>query len=292
MPNPFFLGGIGGTGTQCCCGSTSTKICVSGICGTVQPIQGAEIDLVSGSTVVASCTVDSTGCCTFTQSGTFTVNVYADGALRNTSTRTLNGTQINILITSQSPTCCSNCIMPSTLYVTDANGTHAAPLISGSSPLEWDVCYLASVTGVTVATGGANPPDCQCSSPTTISLPIFYQIKCDPNDANSLIILVNWMAAGCGGYGTCTSGTSGGAGPPYYWFGPAAGCSGFVAGGGPGDCNLCPGFSSVSNPFFDSVGSFLHFPWSNCNPFSLSATLPANGASTPNPVGTSVTISS
>src|ERR1700761_104850 len=91
---PFSLGSLG----PCQCGcSSSTTICIL-VCSTI-PGDGYTIQLKTGSTVVDSCVTGSSGCCTFTETGTYTVVVLnSGGSAVSSGSKTLNGTTITIAL--------------------------------------------------------------------------------------------------------------------------------------------------------------------------------------------------
>lgn len=285
----FAMGGLGNCatpGSTPCCGCV-TNICVSAVCPSATiSLQGATINIAG----VGSCTTNSSGCCQFSSwtTGSYSITVVYQGVTVFSGTRTITACHTNNIVITSVPSgfiCCGNCLIPTTLFVTDANGTHTAPW-TGST---WNVCYSKTVTGVTLS--GPSGCGCLCSAAGPISLPIAYTLSCAPSPAvNSLQIGVEWTCACCVGVAGCNCSASVGCLAStgiFQYFAPSNGCtvfgSGFVA-----DCNICVG--GASNPSFDGVS--VTQAWSQCDPFTLSATLPGTGNFTANPVGTSISISS
>jgi hypothetical protein len=269
-----------GSRRKCCCAGTT--FCVSVIC----PSQ--VIKLVGAVVMVAgkSCTIGTSGCCTIDGlSGTQTVTVTYDGVTIFTGSRAM-GSTVNIVLSSPPAgfVCCWNCLIPETLYLTDANGTHTLSWTG----VNWYICYTIATTGVTLA--GTTGCGCLCGAPGPITLPIQYQVVCSSTVTNSFLITAEWPGVCCvGGTGCvcgggCSAMTPGVAAAGYVQ--PSNGCNVF-SGGYTSDCSLCS--SGTSNPFIDALS--VTQAWSRCSPFALSGTL-AGTTLTSSPVGTSISISS
>jgi hypothetical protein len=127
----FSLGKIGCSGVCECpsssgCGSNPIIVCVINTCNGGQPATGVVVQILSGSTVVATCTTDSSGCCTFSDlpPGTYTVNTTNTNPRYQTSTssQTLGcGTRYTITLSPASGYFCSPCFnepIPTTLIAT------------------------------------------------------------------------------------------------------------------------------------------------------------------------------
>ncbi len=103
----------------------TTKICLT-VCSGI-PVYGATIQLwstASNSSLLASCTTTTSGCCSFTQSGSYIVKVYVGGTLEYSATRTLNGAAITIALSAgANVVCCGGYAIPTTLTLTDAAGS-------------------------------------------------------------------------------------------------------------------------------------------------------------------------
>jgi hypothetical protein len=246
-----------------------TTICVTA-CSSI-PVYAAVVEVLSGSTVVASCTTSSTGCCTFSLCGTFTVQVTVGGTLEYSATRTLSsgGTTI-ISLGNNGLVCCGSYAIPQVLTLTDAAGSLSfeyCPSCSATYPT-WTGGHSVQQTSSTVTTpGGA----CVVASPTTGPVRVCYQMVC--NSSSNPVFTVQRSWSWVYQQGTLTP----------IWYQNPAGFS-------PGQLCITSPPSSCGSPLIDTA-SFAANP-SSSSPFTLSGTpavAPSNATS--DPVGGSVAIS-
>lgn len=125
----------------------STTICVTTCTSPPVPVYGASVQLYSGSTLVDSCTTGSSGCCTFAESGTYTVQVTISGTVEYSGSRTLSGGTITINVTDPDVVCCGGLAVPTTLTLTDALGSMTFSYWpGGGSPAKWTAGRLVTVS--------------------------------------------------------------------------------------------------------------------------------------------------
>lgn len=259
-----------------CCGcSSTTTVCVTACTPSISLV-GAVVT-VGGH----SCTTGSTGCCTISglATGTYSYTVVYEGKtiLSGSRSFTSGGTVTLNAGTPSGFVCCGDCLIPTTLYLTDSNGTWTMPYDTSSN--RWSVCYSITVTGYT---NSGSAGSCTVVGPGSITLYVFYRAACQ-SGSNGLNVTQEWTAL-CP---TCPQGPcSGGLTGPYGYFESPNGCTFYES--GPGGCYMCTG-ASTSNPFIDAIGDTI--AWSSCNPFSLSGSLGGGSATTP-PGGSSIAISS
>jgi hypothetical protein len=184
----------------CCCGGCTTTICVNG-CGAALGA-GDTVNIISGSTTVATGTTGSGGCVTLSipAAGSYTVQVIDPnfGTKEFTETLTCGGTvTVRLGATPTNGTCCDNCIFPDTLFVTDAIQTTTLTF-NGSG---WGGCYV-----INSLMPGFGDCDCTGTSGTSSTL-VTYGVAC-----NGPQITVNR------GITTCQAGNA-------YCFGTLSGCA-------------------------------------------------------------------
>lgn len=177
-----------------CCGPTvcnTQPVTVQGC--NVKAVQGATVQLKSGTTVVDTQATDGTGSCTLTAAtaGTYTISVtppasspwWSSTAVTRSVTIACTGTQSTQTMTLNPATgyaCrCTGCRDPldngTTLFpsLTDANGTYAMQWDAGNV---WTCCYLLPGQALFAASGAVGV---QCvASAGTGSVAISYQLGC------------------------------------------------------------------------------------------------------------------
>ena len=262
---------FGGWG-NCCC-SSSTKVCVSA-CSPAVNVSGATVQILTGTTVVASCTTDSTGCCSFTQSGSYSVRVIFEGVTCTTQTKTLDGTTIAI---SLDPTacgsdyvCCGGYMIPNTLTLTDAAGSITlsyCATCSGTTPT-WTGGHAVTKTSCTVTTPGNI---CTVAAPSSGPVRVCYQLTCNAGSSPVFTLQRTWSWVNESG--TLT---------PIYYQDPA----GFT----PGQlCATAPPAICGSPLTDDSDGSANP---SSSSPFSVTFSMTPNSGNTlTDPIGGNATVS-
>lgn len=253
-----------------CCGC-ATRICVASCAGT--PVLGATVQLANSGTVVASCTTDATGCCSFTQSGSYVVRVLVSGTQEYSGSRTLNGTPITIGLPSGAGlVCCGAYAIPTQLMGTDA---------VGSFPMVYDPNYFFPIwTGghpITANSATVTTPNntCVVADPTQGPVRICYQMIChagdDPPPSVPFAIQRSWSWLYLPG--TLTA---------IYYQDP----SGFA----PGQLCITAPPAICGNPLTDTA-SFGAGP-TTTSPFVVTGTpVAAPSNATPDPVGGSLVIS-
>lgn len=267
MAGPFNLGGL------CNCCSSSTKVCVSA-CSPAVNVSGATVQLLTGTTVVASCTTDSTGCCSFTQTGSYTLKVIISGTTCYSATQTLSGTTIGVNVSdcSGNLVCCGGYMIPETLTLTDAVGTLTMwyyGLESGTLYPTWYACRRVTKTACTVTTPNNI---CTPSAPSSQLIDVCYKMQCqDPSTPTfTMTRFWSWVNSGMNTY--------------YYASGAAC-----PTGGSGVLCATSPP-SVCGNPNTDTADGSNN-P-SSSSPFSASFTLtPGINNSLADPVGGNVTVS-
>jgi hypothetical protein len=185
-------------------GSKPTKICALYTCGpnALFPIVGATINLISGGTTVATCTTDSFGCCTFTQKGTFTVQLIVAGQVCSTgaSTRTLTGTNITLFASTDCTPgliCCGNLLIPTAgLTLTDALGglalTYDGP--DFADQLTWTAYRQVAVASPCWRFDPSDPFGCIGQPLDSGSVAICYTLTCRPTATTDHFRLTrNWI---------------------------------------------------------------------------------------------------
>lgn len=174
------------SGCDCSCSAPSTKICVKA-CGGVAVV-GATVQLWSGATLVDSCTTDATGCCTFTDAGTFDVKVIASGDTTDFGNKTLSGTTINLSLAGGTSTiCCSTYSVPKNLTLTDALGTLALTYAAGSSPPTWLGCRSVNVSSCT-----ASGSPCVINAPAVQPIAVCYTMRCNAGSSPHFTMERTW----------------------------------------------------------------------------------------------------
>ena len=249
----------------------TTKICLT-VCSGI-PVYSATIQLwstASNSSLLASCTTTTSGCCSFTQSGSYIVKVYVGGTLEYSATRTLNGAAITIALSAgANVVCCGGYAIPTTLTLTDAAGSlsfvyypnYFYPIWYGGHSVSRPSCSITTPNNVCVAAAPSQGPVKVC-----------YQMICYAGTQPIFSIQRSWSWV----YqqGTLT---------PIWYQDP----SGFTTGQ---PCTTAPP-ASCGSPHTDTA-SFGANPCTT-SPFALSGTpAPAAGNYTSDPVGGSVAISS
>jgi hypothetical protein len=262
-----------GSRRRCCCaGPGPTKVCVTSSCGGT-PIVGAVLDLYSGTTPVASGTTDSTGCYTFTQTGTYTVKVYVNGTLEESPTETLSGGTISISIgTPAGYICCGTYLIPESLTLTDAAGSLALDYCSSCSGTypTWTGGHAVQQPSCTVAT---QDNICVANTPTVGPVRVCYQMSCNSGSSPVFSLIRSWSWV----YGP-------GTGTPI-WFQDS---TGFV----PGQYCITAPPTICGNPLTDTVSGSAD-PSSD-GPFAISfdpTSYSPDPTATADPVGGSVAIS-
>lgn len=193
----FALGGICG-----CCPSGSTEICLSVSCSpNTIPVIGATIELYSGSTLVDSCTTGDSGCCSFTETGTYTVKVVIGGSTVYSGSQTLSGSTINIGISASSANliCCDGYAIPETLTVTDVLGSFTIDYCLTCSGFFWTGWRSATALSCSVTT----PSEiCTWGTPSTGMIAICYSLLCRPSTTPHFTLTRNWYWSYYDGFGT------------------------------------------------------------------------------------------
>lgn len=251
-------------GTCCGCSST-TKICVT-VCSGLSAY-GYTIELYSGSSEVDSCVTDSTGCCTFTETGTYTVKVYnPEGTLISTSTHTLSGTTITIAATDPAVVCCGGYVIPVTMSLTDATGT--VPLVY-SSTVGGSSFWYACVQPIRTCYNYSGVACALVSSSQAMT--VCYLFACQPSSSPKFGLTRTWAW----NYWPIA--------PTAVWMnGSWATCS-------PGSPCIVAGGSPCSN---NTDSSASRATPSSSAPFAISFTpVPAGGNATSDPIGGTVAIS-
>lgn len=258
----MYFGGWG----NCCC-SSSTKICIVA-CSPQLPVYGAVVDLYSGTTLVASCTTDSTGCCTFTQTGSYTVKVYTSGALDSTTTQTLAGSPITIAIDASNYVCCGGYLIPQTLTLTDAQGSFQIVYYANYNYPIWYGGHSVDQLSCTVTTPNNV---CVAASPTVGPVRVCYGMTCIAGNSPAFSVQRSWSWV-----------YEQGSLNPIWYQDP----TGFTPGQ---PCATSPP-AACGNPHTDTASCSSN-P-SSTSPFTLSCTpVAASGNATADPVGGSVAIS-
>jgi hypothetical protein len=250
--------------------SGTTSICLT-VCSGV-PVYSATIQLWttgSNSSLVASCTTTTSGCCSFTQTGSYIVKVYVSGTLEYSATRTLNRATISIALSSGSNVvCCGGYAIPTTLTLTDAAGSlsfvyypnYYSPIWYGGHSVSRLSCSVTTPNNVCVAAAPSQGPVKAC-----------YQMICNAGSQPTFSIQRAWSWV----YqqGTLT---------PIWYQDPSG-----ITPGQP--CTTAPP-ASCGSPHTDTA-SFSANP-SSTSPFALSGTpAAAAGNYTSDPVGGTVAIS-
>ncbi len=264
-----FLGACSGAMT-CTCG---TKICL-GACSAA--FQGATLQLYSGGVPVDSCTTDASGCCTFADSGTYDIRSVISGAVQDFGNSTLNGTPINLSLSSgQTVVCCAGCAIPTNLTLTSGVGT--IPFTFNPSLAIWQGCLQVPASGNAVS--GYSTPGFVCFNCYTAATtyPVYYWGKCDPGGTAKFLVNCFWQTAfynPTGGQGLCHSGDF----ADCAYLVPPSGCpsSPSCSGSNCGGSAVCQfGYQPCSTLMGGTASqTSLLSAWSSCNPFSWSGTLP------------------
>lgn len=170
-------------------GGGQTKICISA-CGNLS-LAGATISVLSGSTVVASCTTDPTGCCSLPISGTYTVQVTYNGTLVYSGTRTLppGGTTTIAIPAPAGFVCCGGYLIPQILTLTDAAGSitfaydpnYGVPLWTGGHSVQRTSCSITTPEDICIA----NPPS---QGPVRVC----YQMVCRSGQNPTFAVQRSW----------------------------------------------------------------------------------------------------
>lgn len=96
------------------CGANPIKVCCINTCNGGQPATGVTVQIYSGDTLVATCTTDSTGCCTFPDlpPGSYTVTTTTDNPRYQSSSTSANltcGGTLGITLSPAENYFCSPC---------------------------------------------------------------------------------------------------------------------------------------------------------------------------------------
>lgn len=262
----------GGTGTGCGSCTTSTTICVT-VCTPPIAAFGVTIELLTGGSVVASCVTGGSGCCAFTQTGSFTVQVVANGTVVYSATRTLSGGTITIALgTSAGFVCCGGMAVPYNLTLTDALGSLSFVYWpGGGSPAKWTAGRLVTVSScpLDIPAPGVCVPGTVSDGPTLVC----YTMYC-PTSGSVFTVQRAW----------CWIYESDGVTPAYYQQPggstaptPGQGCS-----------PAAPGGSCPSGTIPVSTGTAVP----SSSPFAASFTMtPVGSPDVPDPVGGPVAVS-
>jgi hypothetical protein len=254
-------------------GGGTTRICLT-VCSTTPPtpLYGATIELWTtgtGSTLVTSCTTTSTGCCSFSQTGSYIVKVYVSGTLEYSATKTLNGSTITIAISAGAAiVCCGGYAIPTILTATDAAGSFSMVYYPSYYYPIWYGGHAVNLTSCSVTT----PFNvCVAAAPSTGPVKACYQMICYSGSTPVFSVQRSWSWVYI--QGTLTP----------IWFQDSSA----ITAGQP--CTTAPP-ASCGSPHTDTA-SFSANP-TTTSPFALSGTpAAAAGNYTSDPVGGSVAIS-
>jgi hypothetical protein len=248
-------------------GGCNSTICVTA-CSSV-PVYGAVVEILSGSTVVASCTTGSTGCCTLPVCGTYTVQVTFGGTVQYSASRTLSsGGTTTIALGSSGLVCCGGFMIPQTLTLTDAAGSVSFVYDPNYEFPLWTGGHAVQGLSSTVATPNNV---CIVASPNQGPVRVCYQMICNAGTTPKFSVQRSWSWV----YqqGTLT---------PIWYQDP----SGFT----PGQFCITAPPAICGSPLTDTA-SFTANPTSS-SPFVLSGTpAVASSNATSDPVGGSIAIS-
>jgi hypothetical protein len=249
-------------------GGSQTTICVA-VCGNL-PVYGAVITVLSGSSVVATCTTGANGCCQLPVAGTYIVQVAVGGTLGYSATRTLAaGGMTTIALGSNSGlVCCGGYAIPQVLTLTDGAGSmkfvydpnYYYPLWTGGHSVQLMSCSVMTPNNI-----------CIVAPPSQGPVRICYQMICHAGQNPTFAIQRSWSWV-------YQQGTLA---PIWYQDN-----SGFA----PGQFCITAPPAICGNPLTDTA-SFGANP-SSTIPFVLSGTpTPAGSNATSDPVGGSIAIS-
>ncbi len=196
-------------GSLCCCSSTCrTTICLSA-CSAVSVV-GATVQIRSGGSVIASGTTTA-GCVTLSipSAGTYDVRYQIPGeSLVDAGNKSLTcgGTTTITVSSHPSHICCGNCLVPSTLTLTDALSTCTLTFngISGG----WGGLYTLSTTCLLITNIGGGVCTCAIGTGT---IRVTYLLKCNTSTSTPAFNIGVGFEAACpsaiGGL-PCITGTS------------------------------------------------------------------------------------
>lgn len=155
----------------CGCG---TKICVV-VCGSI-PLVGAVVSIYTSGVLIDSCTMDSTGCCTLDDSGTFLLQVTVSGTVVYSANRTLAGGTINIALGgSDTYVCCGGYAIPASLTLTDAAGSLSFVYYPSSFYPTWYGGHAVTRSSCSVTTPNNI---CVAADPSYGPVRVCYQMIC------------------------------------------------------------------------------------------------------------------
>lgn len=262
----FQLGGI----CNCCGGTT---ICVTVCTSPSTPVVGAVVELFTGLTLIDSCTTVSGGCCSFTQTGTYTIRVVYGGNTTSFGSHTLSGGTIGLNLTAAQANviCCGPCPIPLNMTLTDSNQTVA---FDYNPTFDfWFGCYTLSFNNIinnTAFTG----PGAGCCQIGTGTIVVAYTGQCVTVGASSqfqvdMYYPTNSYDPTSGPQPVCCNPFIPGSG----WFTLCCGslaCASVI-------CTYSywnPGCNPGALPPNAYSPITLTQAWSNCSPFAWSGTLP------------------
>ncbi len=178
----FSLGGVG-----CCCGGCQTTICPQ-FCG--KNMAGVLVEVLSGTTPVASCFSDATGCCTLDigTAGTYNVRISITGFTTRTQSRALTcGGSIGIQFTAAP-----------TLSLTDSDRTITVTETSAGSR-HWKGCYVLATGGTSDLTSQGQPAGF-CDIPLASAggnCDVLYDLDCQVTGGAGVWTLVRQWGVCC-----------------------------------------------------------------------------------------------
>ncbi len=248
-------------------GGCRAAVCVR-VCGGI-PLVGAAVDILDGSTVVASGTTGDGGCAAFELCGRYTVRITVSGTVEYQATRDLAGEVDVILAGFSGVVCCGGYAIPTVLTATDAAGSFPmvydpnafSPLWTGGHSVDRQSCTVTTPFNLCVVAQPSNGPVRVC-----------YQMACVAGHTPTFTVQRSWSWVFQPGPLT-----------PIWYQDP----TGFT----PGQSCITAPPPTCGNPLTDTA-SFAADPASPAGPFALSgAPAAAPGNATADPIGGGVAIS-